>query len=177
MIRYIIIGFIFLTSCTVENNYFYENVVKLKGKHSNYISLDISTNEGQRKYVVNGFNLYRFYQKKSTENYESLVYDRLIKQEPFKIDDPTFLEENFIEVKEVSEVDSIAKFGKERFVNYYFNENGGINKEFINDPDRYFIILPSLINQLFEWEIACYDDSLTGYLILNDFMNDEAIKN
>ena len=71
-----------------------------------------------------------------------------------------FEEWNFIKVGSEAQIDENVEKGMEQYIKIYFD--GKVLKDGISDVQRAVII-----NQLFEWKIACNIDDETGYLVIS----------
>jgi len=169
MLKRLLAIFVLFISCSENENIFYKDILSSKGMNSAHIVIDIDSDEYKGRIVTTNFRLFQYYhlkEKISRNDYQDLVYSKLLNDESFNINDKKFIEEfYYMKYKPVKDVDSIANLGKKEFIKYFFNRDV-IKKEYIA-RDQY--TKEAIIKQLFDWEIACHNDSETGYLIITEY--------
>jgi len=170
MRKILLLFLITLISCSKKENSFYKGIINSSEGSKQYLVFDIDSDVFKGTVVAKSFRLLQYYQSKNKnitkEEYGNQVYNKLIKKESFDITDKKFIDEYFFkQYKPVKEVDSVAKLGKLRFIEYFFNRDI-IKKEFISKTQY---SEAAIIKQLFDWEIACHNDSETGYLVITEY--------
>jgi len=157
-----------MMSCTKKENKFYKEVISYAHRNGTYVTIDIDSDVYKGKVITQNNRLFQYYYLlkgiKTQEEYESIVYDKLLNNESFNINDKKFIDEHlFMEYRHVSEVDSISKLGKSVFIDYFFNRNDGVKSNMWHKTQH---TEAAIIKQLFDWELMCYNDCETGLLIL-----------
>lgn len=154
---------IFIVSLAILglSNPFINEVTQSFGHKSYYISIMIVLPEDKapKKYVIQNDKLFGHLIKQlklnSTEEYLSIIRKKISRNKPLRLNQ---LDESFREVIQSKELIDNVKKGKEHFIQTYFDEKGVIKS---NNYEA-----AAIIDQLFQWEIPCWNDDESGVLCI-----------
>lgn len=159
-----IVFYLFLSYYLIQGDSFIEKTTNDFNSNSNFLVLNIKSNNYNGQAIVENDDLFTYYQiteNKNKQEYKLLVQEILTKKNYLEINEKSIEKWGFIKVKESQKIKSNFKKGLKRFIEIYFN-NDLIEKGNTNEEERAFII-----KILFENKISCHIDDETGLLILN----------
>ena len=160
----ILLSVLLLSSCSTNNNAFYDKVLSDFGVTSYFIALDISSSAYTGRVIIENNDLYNFMNK--TKGWDKKSYGQkmkkiLVHRRVLKINDTDLLKWKFIQVKEVTNVYLNVNKGTNNFIKNYFN--GSMFKYEVDFDEMH-----AVINQLFYWNIPVKFDSVSGELLLDN---------
>lgn len=163
---------------------FYDKVLDdMQCMYCSHIAIEVESSVYTGRVTIDNNELYFFLN--NTKGYDKTVYKNFVKKllinkEKLKLDD-AFLSDSketilvkttnlvrFEIVKDSDEIKEIAAKGKEEFIKHYFRK-----------PSNLFVINKgikdwnSIINKLFEWQIATFIDDETGFLVIDSYRSSE----
>lgn len=146
---------------------FYDRVFNYRTRHDCFVTVIVYHRDDTLKYVVENHALYDYMRSSNRQGldynaYQAFMEETLKKQQGIVVHSP--LDElqakwHFRKVEASPEVDMIAGYGKQTFIEHFFK--GSALKEGVSQQDQ-----NAIINQLFQWSIATQTDDETGCLII-----------
>jgi hypothetical protein len=152
------------SSCSTNNNAFYDKVLSDFGVRSYFIALDISSSAYNGRVIIENNDLYNFMNKTKgwdKKRYSSGMKKILVRKRVLKINDTDLLKWKFIQVKEITSVYLNTNKGANTFIKNYFN--GSVFKYEVDFDEMH-----AVINQLFYWKIPVKFDNVSGELLLDN---------
>lgn len=149
----------------------------LSNKRNIVFVIRICQNNEENKYIFNrAYLFYSFIHRDIKMNFQydnvyqayiaNIIRNKICITAPDTINIPTY----FKKVIQNQEVDSVARFGKEVFLEYFIQENGYIK----NEKHQYQY---AIVNQLFEWDVVLKFDTYSGLFYIEELLRDWLIKN
>jgi hypothetical protein len=129
-------------------------------RYSRFLSFDVASNEYTGKVIIENKHLFAFLQNVkgfNKEQYQAFMKEALLNKSVLKLEN---LSSDFIKIKSVEKVESLAAKGDREFVKHYFSEFGAL-KDGLEDGEAAVVVA-----KLFEWKIIAVIDDETGLLVI-----------
>jgi hypothetical protein len=157
--------YFFLSFCLVQSNSFIEKIIDDFKSNSNYLAVNIKTNNYKGIAIVENDDLFTYYQisqKGSKEEYKSFIREILVKKSYLDMSNESIEKWGFIKVNESKKIKCKLEKGLNKFIKTYFNEDL-TEKGNMSEEEKAYVI-----KILFDNMRSCYVDDETGLLILNE---------
>lgn len=132
----------------------------------------ICHNDVENKYIIHrAYPLYRFISQdckldfRYDSKYKEHIGTLIRKKECLTVPPEVVIPDYFKKVIDSEEVDSVAKYGKEIFIDYFFKKNGYIK----NEKYKYQY---AIANQLFEWDVVLKFDTYSGSMYIEEMLKE-----
>lgn len=155
----------------------FNDSILLSKDRSTVFVIRICQNGEENKYVITRARLlHRFISRELKLNfqydneYHAFIANIIQNKECLTAPDSINISEYFKKVEVNHEVDSVAQYGSDIFIEYFFQENGYIKNKKYNNSN-------AIINQLFEWDIRLKFDSYSGSVYIEELLQNWCKKN